>query len=191
MAERSFILGGMTLPVCARCTGIYSGIFFSMVFFLIFRRLDGNCPYSTKGLIMGTFAFIPISIDGFFSYMGFWESNQLMRVVTGALAGSSLIGFLLLGANFDVKAENAKPIFRGEKEQLLVISSTLAWGILIWMNVGSYLISSAIIVFGVLCFWANIIYLILKNLATNKSIPFWLLSFGGSFIIVLSIGVLR
>lgn len=191
MAERSFIFGKVPLPVCARCTGIYSGIFFSMVFFTIYKRLGGNQPYTTKGLIIGACAFIPISIDGFFSYMGFWDSNQFLRVVTGALAGSSLVGFLLLGANFDVKTENTKPIFQWEKEQLLVMFTTLVWGILLWMNVGSYFISSVIIVLGILCFWANIIYLILKNLAANKRLPFWLLSFGGSFMIAFSIGVLR
>lgn len=191
MAERSFIFGGIPLPVCARCTGIYSGIFFSMLFFFFFGRLKGNKPYSTGGMMIGAFSFIPISIDGFFSYMGFWESNQLLRVVTGALAGASLVGFLLLGANFDVIEKNEKPIFKSLKEQLFVLGITLLWGILLWMNIGNYLIASGIIVLGILCFWANFIYLILKNFVTKRKLPLWLLAFCGSLIIVLSIGVLR
>jgi uncharacterized membrane protein len=191
MAERSFILQGQQLPVCARCTGIYSGMFFSMVFFVIFRRLHGNRPYSTKGMLLGALAFIPISIDGFFSYLGFWESTQLLRVVTGALAGASLSGFFLLGANFMVGAENKKPIFQSFGEQLLVMGMTLLFGIMIWLNMGSYFVTSVIVALGIVYFWANLIYLILKNLAGNRILPFWLLSFCGSFLIIMTIGVLR
>jgi len=188
MAERSFIFDGTPLPVCARCTGIYSGIFLAMVFFFFFGRLKGNKPYSTLGMIIGALSFLPISIDGFFSYLGFWESNQFLRVVTGALAGASLPGFLLLGANFDVVGENTEPIFKSVKEQLFVIGMTLFWGILLWLNIGVYIIASWVIVLGIVCFWANFIYLIIKNLAGKRKLPFWLLAFCGSFIIILSIG---
>lgn len=191
MAERSFILGGKQLPVCARCTGIYSGIFFSMVFFIIFGRLKGNIPHSKWGMLLGALSFIPISVDGFFSYLGFWESTQLLRVITGALAGASLTGFLLLGANFDVIGENTRPIFQSIKEQAFIIGTTLVWGILLWLNHGIYLIASSVIVLGIVCFWADFIYLVLKNLAGSRKIPFWLLSFFGSFIIIITIGVLR
>lgn len=191
MAERSFILQGQQLPVCARCTGIYAGIFFTMVFFFVFKRLHGNRPFSTKGMLLGALAFIPISIDGFFSYLGFWESTQLLRVVTGALAGASLPGFFLLGANFMVGAENNKPIFQSFTEQILLVGITLFWGIILWLNIGSYFFASVVIVLGIVWFWCDLIYLILKNIAGNKKLPFWLLSFCGSFLIIMTIGVLR
>ncbi len=191
MAERSFILEGKQLPVCARCTGIYSGIFFSMAFFWIFGRLKGNKPYSKWGMIIGALAFLPISIDGFFSYLGFWESNQFLRVVTGALAGTSFTGFLLLGANFNVVGENSQPIFQSIREQLFIIGITLLWGILLWLNIGNYLLASGVITLGIFCFWADLFYLILKNLAGKRRLPFWLFSFLGSFIIIFIIGVLR
>lgn len=191
IVERSFIFGGRVLPVCARCAGIYSGIFFSMLFFLLFHRFSGNKPYSTWGVILGACAFIPISIDGFFSYLGFWESNQFLRVITGSLAGVSLVGFLLLGANFDVEGENRKPIFRSEKEQLLLMGSSLLWGILLWMQIGNYFIISWIIVMGIVSFWTSFFYLILKNLLGKRKLPYWRLAFCGSFLIVLLIGVLR
>lgn len=191
MAERSFILDGKQLPVCARCTGIYSGIFFSMVFFFIFGRLKGNKPYTNLGMILGACAFIPISIDGFFSYIGFWESTQLLRVITGGVAGASLMGFVLLGANFKVGGENINSIFLSLREQFFVMAVTLIWGIFIWLNMGSYLLASVTSVLGIVCFWAAFIYLILKNLAGNRKLPFWLLSFCGSFFIIIMIGVLR
>lgn len=148
-------------------------------------------PYSNLGAMIGACAFFPIAIDGFFSYMGFWESSQLLRVVTGALAGTSLVGFLLLGANFDVVGNNIQPIFKSVKEQLFLIGITLFWGILLWMNIGDYYFASFVIVLGILCFWAALIYLLIKNLAGKRKHPFWLLAFLGSFIIVFLIGVLR
>lgn len=162
-----------------------------MVFFWVFGRVKGNKPYSTWGMLLGACAFLPISLDGFFSYLGFWESTQLLRVVTGALAGSSLSGFFLLGANFNVVGENKKPIFQSTKEQLFIMGITLVWGLLLWMNIGEYIIASSVIVLGIICFWTDFVYIILKSLFGNKKLPFWTLSCCGSLFIILIIGVLR
>lgn len=191
IAERSFILGGETLPVCARCTGIYSGVFFSMLFFVIFGRLNGNKPYATLAMIIGACSFIPISIDGFFSYAGFWESNQFLRMVTGTFAGVCLPGFMILGANFDVIGDNNRPIYKSASEELLLILVTLLWGILIWLHFGNYFLVSVVIVGGIICFWTNFLYLIIKNLAGKRDWHCWRLAFCTGMIFILSIGVLR
>ena len=53
---------------------------------------------------------LPIGMDGLGSYFGFWESNQLMRVLSGSLVGAVVPGFLLLAVNFDPAQGNKQPI---------------------------------------------------------------------------------
>ena len=84
------------MPLCARCTGIYVGVLLAFCFLLLKRRMDAGRPFS-KGQAM----LLPIGIDGLGSYLGFWESNQLMRVLSGSLVGAVVPGFLLLAVNFD------------------------------------------------------------------------------------------
>lgn len=191
IAERSFILAGKTLPVCARCTGIYTGIFFAMLFFILRGRLQGNRPYSAGCAVLAGLCFLPISIDGFFSYLGFWESNPFLRVVTGALAGGALPGFLLLGANFEPTGKNDSPVINGIAEQLAILGVTLLWGLMVWQGKMFYAPAAGILSMGVLCFWALFFYLLMKNLAGKKKIPVWLLAFCCSFLIILFIGVMQ
>lgn len=62
---------------------------------------------------------LPIGIDGLGSYLGFWESSQLMRVLSGSLVGAVVPGFLLLAVNFDPAQGNKQPIYEHTTELLL------------------------------------------------------------------------
>ena len=63
---------------------------------------------------------LPIGIDGLGSYFGFWESNQLLRVLSGSLVGAVVPGFLLLAVNFDPVQGNKQPIYEHTMELLLL-----------------------------------------------------------------------
>ena len=46
MAERSFLFDGMQMPLCARCTGIYTGVFFAFCFFFLKKRMNNRKPFT-------------------------------------------------------------------------------------------------------------------------------------------------
>ena len=76
-------------PLCARCTGFYiSGFIFLIIFLII------NIHYPKYLLVIYVLSLIPLAIDGITQYFGFRESTNLIRVVTGVIAGFG-VGLLL------------------------------------------------------------------------------------------------
>jgi uncharacterized membrane protein len=81
-ASRSLFFNGNQMPFCTRCTAIWLGLAIGlgmMVFFTI--RLD------EKFLFIILLSLAPIGIDGVGQLLGFWESTNLLRFLTGFLAG--------------------------------------------------------------------------------------------------------
>ncbi|MFW5795524.1 MAG: DUF2085 domain-containing protein [Bacillota bacterium] len=73
------------LGICARCAGIYLGIFFSIILILL------ASPWYVYFLIG-----IPLIIDGITQYKGFRNSNNFIRLLTGFLFGPTLVYILYL-----------------------------------------------------------------------------------------------
>jgi len=80
--DRSFFINENQMPFCARCTSIWLGILIGIGFMLFFR-----IPLDKRFLIIILIGLIPIGIDGFGQLLGFWESNNITRFVTGILIG--------------------------------------------------------------------------------------------------------
>lgn len=76
--ERSFFWKGKQFPVCARCTGIHIGYIAFPLFMLNIFTLDIGW---TLALIM------PAYIDGLTQAFFKRESNNLLRLTTGLMAG--------------------------------------------------------------------------------------------------------
>ncbi|WP_296805251.1 DUF2085 domain-containing protein [uncultured Methanobrevibacter sp.] len=87
--ERSFFIKGHQFPVCARCTGFYTGL----VIFLIYNYFY-EIDYSPNLLIISVILMIPTAIDGFTQLFEFRESNNALRFITGLIGGLGLIIFL-------------------------------------------------------------------------------------------------
>ena len=87
--ERSFFIKGHQFPVCARCTGFYTGL----IVFLIY-----NCffpvNYSLNLLIISIILMIPTAVDGFTQFLGLRKSNNNLRFVSGVIGGIGLIIFM-------------------------------------------------------------------------------------------------
>jgi len=82
IAERSFFINGNQMSFCARCTAIWLGLAIGlglMVFYKI--QLDEKFLFA---IIIGI---VPIGIDGVGQLLGFWESTNIIRLITGLLAG--------------------------------------------------------------------------------------------------------
>jgi len=80
--DRSFSINGNEMPFCSRCTAIWLGIAIGLGFIVFYKiNLD------EKFIILIFIGLFPIGIDGFGQLLGLWESNNLIRVITGVLTG--------------------------------------------------------------------------------------------------------
>ncbi|MFH0816085.1 MAG: DUF2085 domain-containing protein [Methanobacteriota archaeon] len=77
--ERSYFLNGNQMPFCARCTAIFIGMPLGMAAFFVLRR-----EFNPLLLLL---AFVPIGVDGLTQAFTSYESTNLMRVITGSIAG--------------------------------------------------------------------------------------------------------
>ena len=83
-AERSFFINDNQMPFCSRCTAIWLGIAIGLGF-MVFYKIQLN----EKLLFAIILSIIPIGVDGVGQLFGFWESTNVVRVITGLLVGSA------------------------------------------------------------------------------------------------------
>ena len=86
--ERSFFINGHQFPVCARCTGFYSGLAAFLIYIYFFKL-----TYDLNLFIFSIILLIPTAIDGFTQFFGLRESNNTLRFITGFIGGIGLIIF--------------------------------------------------------------------------------------------------
>jgi uncharacterized membrane protein len=95
--NRSLLLNGNQMPFCARCVSIYTfmAVGIALTVFPRMPRYDRINDLKAWWLII---ALVPIGIDGVGQLLGFWESTNLMRFITGGLCGLVVgiaLGFML------------------------------------------------------------------------------------------------
>lgn len=76
--ERSFHYKNKQFPVCARCTGIIVGYFTIPLFYYGIIKIS---------ILIIIILSIPLLIDPITQYLGFRESNNTLRLITGILTG--------------------------------------------------------------------------------------------------------
>jgi len=92
--ERSFHLAGYQFAVCARCTGLYSGLAFATLFYPLVRSLKSTETPSPIWLFLSA---LPLAIDFGLGYFGVWENTFPSRFVTGALLSATAVFYILPG----------------------------------------------------------------------------------------------
>jgi uncharacterized membrane protein len=73
------------MPICARCTGFYAGLFVSIVLNVLWRVLV-DLPSWALGLLI-ILGVLPMALDGLTQYYGIRKSNNTLRLMTGLGAG--------------------------------------------------------------------------------------------------------
>ncbi len=190
IAERSFVVEGAVLPVCARCTGIYMGFGVMMLYFLFQKRLYRNEIGSFRRILLTALFFLPISIDGFFSYIGWIESTNFRRLSTGILAGCSLPIFLIFSGNIELEQIEEKQKIISWKEQMMLLGLIGLLGYFLIKEKGWYLGYSVLIVFGVFGLFASIFYILLRQLSQAPKKQLWKLSGVYSFCLMILFGMI-
>ncbi len=131
IADRSFQVNGRPLPLCVRCTGVYLGALGGLAILLAAGRgRASRLPGRSALAVMGLFVVLT-SVDGLNSYLhlfpgyvGPYEPQSWLRLVTGSLAGLSMIH--LIGPVFNAVAwarPDPRPVLRsvGELGGMLVV----------------------------------------------------------------------
>jgi uncharacterized membrane protein len=89
--ERSFFWKGKQFPVCARCTGIHIG-YLTFPFFLF--------SVFTLNLWVTLLMIAPTFLDGITQAFMKRESNNILRVTTGLLAGVGMMSLLSIAGKY-------------------------------------------------------------------------------------------
>ncbi|HZY43213.1 MAG TPA: DUF2085 domain-containing protein [Anaerolineae bacterium] len=97
LPERSFVIDGHQLPLCARCTGIYLGLLIGTLSLIVRRRTRASRLPATP-IIVALIGFIVImGIDGLNSTISvipnapqLWHTTNFLRITTGTLYGLAI-----------------------------------------------------------------------------------------------------
>ena len=93
--ERSFFIKGHQFPVCARCSGFYTGL---LAFLICNYFYPINNDY--KLFALSVILLIPVSIDGFTQLSDLRQSNNALRFTTGFFGGIGLMIFFKIVINW-------------------------------------------------------------------------------------------
>jgi uncharacterized membrane protein len=132
--ERTITFGETDMPVCARCMGIYIGFMFSIILMLIiYRKKESGFP-PIYVIILSIVFIISAGIDGLLSYMKVYETNNIIRIITGYVSGLgiSVICYPVFAFQYYKDSEDEK-----------VLGS--AWHFIILMFVASIFILTGIL----------------------------------------------
>lgn len=113
LPERSYFFQGVQLPLCARCSGIYLGFVLALLLLLILYRKNPRKGGFSIGLYVVGSVFAGLMIlDGFSSYLGFRETTNLIRLLTGSAFGVTLaaIVYLMMVDVFIKNKSKEKPL---------------------------------------------------------------------------------
>jgi uncharacterized membrane protein len=105
-AYRSLFFNGNQMPFCTRCTAIWLGITIGLGFIMLFT-------YELTGTFLAALliSLIPIGIDGVGQLLGFWESTNLIRFLTGLPAG------IICGVAIGIIIDESKELLKDQKRK--------------------------------------------------------------------------
>jgi uncharacterized membrane protein len=92
IARRCLLIWGTPMPICARCTAIYAGLFVGLLFFVLLPLLHERIARYVMFI-----AATPMAVDGITQALRLRESTNSLRIATGAAAGFTF-GYWLLSA---------------------------------------------------------------------------------------------
>jgi uncharacterized membrane protein len=106
--ERSLFLNRNQMPFCARDVGIFIGLVVGMAIVLFLSP-----KFYWLALIIMV---LPILADGGIQLTGIWESNNILRLITGGLGGGAVAYFLGHVADHYLAAAPTRVSSRMEKK---------------------------------------------------------------------------
>jgi uncharacterized membrane protein len=185
LPSRSLHAGITVLPVCARDTGIYAGIFTSMLFLLLTRRYKSDKPPGTATAVFMCTLMLPMVLDGLLSYTGIISTNNTTRLLTGAFFGLPIPLFLAPAAHFSINGVNEKKVLKKLAELipvylfLLVLCGLYLYGLI------PYIVAGLIFISAFLFLLTRLSYTVLVRLRRFRTVPLYAATFGATISVLL------
>ncbi|HQN75251.1 MAG TPA: DUF2085 domain-containing protein [Methanomassiliicoccales archaeon] len=108
-AERSFFINDNQLPFCARDLGLLAGAVAGLALFILLGR-----RVSWAWLLA---LLVPMAVDGVLQAITDYESSNILRLLTGALAGTAAgYGAGMLVGNFFQRPDGEKGMASNDRE---------------------------------------------------------------------------
>lgn len=209
LSAHSFHLAGRQLPLCARCTGTFSGALLGLVGLLALRKGKAARmpPARVLGLLVGFI--ILMAIDGFNSYVSLvanapllYEPHNTLRLLTGTLHGLALSIIVFPIFNFSLwKEPDNKPALDGFRDLgLVILLFALPMVLVVQAEIDLLLYPVAIIsVLGVLTMltMVNSLLIVIVMRREAQAVAWWdaalpiALGFGATLVEVAAIVLLR
>lgn len=94
LPARALSAGGFSMPCCARCAGMYAGLFLGFAVFMPRgRRRRGMPGWGFNAAALAVAALF--TTDAAANFIGLWDSAAAMRFALGAMAGLFLSPFIV------------------------------------------------------------------------------------------------
>lgn len=169
LPERTIFIEGMPLPMCARDTGIYLGIFIALAFLLVRGRFKADTVPSTRISVFLAILMIPMMVDAVTSYASIRQTDNIIRLVTGIFFGMSLVLFLFPAANFKTNEPGRLKVIDGWVDvillavlNILVCTVILRFNILVWAVVSTASLIGLVFIIG------RLIYTLIRILSIGN-----------------------
>lgn len=188
IADRTFNIDILYMPVCSRDTGIYLGIFISLItIILLERRIKGEFP-SLKIVLVTVGVFLIMGLDVVLSFLGIIESNNIIRFITGFLTGWFMILLLLPLANNVMFKRFVKKNYLDRKIKFLawLLCGIIMAATFIFTYKYILIFWSIVSIFGMITFIALILFILFFSL--NRRL-LGSIDSGKKYIISLVVGI--
>lgn len=166
MPEHSLIFGGRALPLCARCTGLFTGaVLTALTLWAMGQGRRAGFPTRRLGALMGAFA-LGWLVDSANSFLSYWRGqpflympSNALRLATGLGMGFG-VGVLLYSITHQVLGEggDAQPPLGERGSALIPLAANAAWAAMLlgWRKApyGVLLGAVALAAYGTLA-WVN------------------------------------
>lgn len=190
LPSRTLKAGNILLPVCSRDTGIYIGVFVSLLFLLIYKRMRAQKTPSIAVTIIMCVLMLPMVLDGILSYSGVTQTTNVIRLFTGVMFGIPIPLFLVPAANFDVRGQNELPSVRNFRETLMIYGFAIFICILFICEAVPYVIAGIIILTGFLSLIFRLLYTINAQAFHLRKARLYIASSAGTLCILASMYIL-
>lgn len=190
LPSRTLKAGNIMLPVCSRDTGIYAGIFISLLFLLLFRRMRAQKTPSIPVTVTMCVLMLPMVLDGILSYSGLIQTTNAIRLFTGVMFGIPIPLFLIPAANFNINGRNELPSVRAWWEPVMIYGVALIVCMLFIYEAIPYLIACIIILTSFLSLIFRLLYTINAQAFHLRKTLLYIASSVGTLCMLVSMYVL-